>query len=401
MENGLICLPAQIEGMNSSGYLNRSLAYRPGYPFLYRMILSRKDKDAISLKEARKSYDNNKIGQMLGYPECCCKFFYNTYVKEHYIDTTWPMAVGKITISNNFVEIPAIAAESNILWRWTGIRMVPHLPCSFSCIQTIHFGKQLYKLALSLGFETEIKWLLEILSWPVEWSALHGIAEIKTPLLKISTMTDATAEKYTVRYKGIKIPDLDSKGLVFPYIRFVKDKPEDRYFRDNGFSSIYHMNQSHKPIVDFANSFIRDNSYSIIDLGCGNGSLLKKIKNVCCNITPFGIDHDKLAIEHGRTIMPEYADNFILGDIFESIDIWKQREYYDIALLMPGRLTVVNEDHRNWLKKQLKKHCKAIIIYLYNDWLGRSDGLKEISKRVGITLINELENQNIALAKIE
>ena len=189
--------------------------------------------------------------------------------------------------------------------------------------------------------------------------------------------------------------------MVFPYIRFVKDKPEDRYFRDNGFSSIYHMNQSHKPIVDFANSFIRDNSYSIIDLGCGNGSLLKKIKNVCCNITPFGIDHDKLAIEHGRTIMPEYADNFILGDIFKSVDIWKQREYYDIALLMPGRLTVVNEDHRNWLKKQLKKHCKAIIIYLYNDWLGRSDGLKEISKRVGITLINELENQNIALAKIE
>jgi hypothetical protein len=117
LENGLICLPAQIEGMNSSGYLNRSLAYRPGYPFLYRMILSRKDKDAISLKEARKSYDNNKIGQMLGYPECCCKFFYNTYVKEHYIDITWPMAVGKITSSNNFVEIPAIAAESNILWR--------------------------------------------------------------------------------------------------------------------------------------------------------------------------------------------------------------------------------------------------------------------------------------------
>ena len=45
--------------------------------------------------------------------------------------------------------------------------------------------------------------------------------------------------------------------------------------------------------------------------------------------------------------------------------------------------------------------CPYIIIYIYNDWLCRSDGLKEISKRVGITLINELENQNIALAKIE
>ena len=34
--------------------------------------------------------------------------------------------------------------------------------------------------------------------------------------------------------------------------------------------------------------------------------------------------------------MPEYAENFILGDIFESVDIWKQREYYDITPLMPG-----------------------------------------------------------------
>ena len=34
LENGLICLPAQIEGMNSSGHLNRSLAYRPGYPLI-------------------------------------------------------------------------------------------------------------------------------------------------------------------------------------------------------------------------------------------------------------------------------------------------------------------------------------------------------------------------------
>ena len=32
---------------------------------------------------------------------------------------------------------------------------------------------------------------MEILSWPVEWSVLHGIAEIKTPIFRVISRSDA------------------------------------------------------------------------------------------------------------------------------------------------------------------------------------------------------------------
>ena len=83
--------------------------------------------------------------------------------------------------------------EANILWRWMGARAVPHLPCRFDCEPTVALAQQCLAVGRAAGFDTEMDWLLEILRWPVEWSALHGIAEIRTPVLKVSTRTDATA----------------------------------------------------------------------------------------------------------------------------------------------------------------------------------------------------------------
>ena len=40
----------------------------------------------------------------------------------------------------------------------------------------------------------------------MSWSALHGIAEVKTPVLKASTRTDATAHEFIVRRHGRRLP---------------------------------------------------------------------------------------------------------------------------------------------------------------------------------------------------
>lgn len=59
--------------------------------------------------------------------------------------------------------------------------------------------------------------LENILSWPVSWSTLHGIAEIKTPVCKIICNTDATATKYTLRLRGTRYPEEGAQGLGFPF----------------------------------------------------------------------------------------------------------------------------------------------------------------------------------------
>jgi hypothetical protein len=68
-------------------------------------------------------------------------------------------------------------------------------------------------------------WLDEVLAWPVEWSALHGIAEIRTPIAKVAMQTDATASKYTIQYPGRGYPREGARGLVFPYLRAAAFSP--------------------------------------------------------------------------------------------------------------------------------------------------------------------------------
>jgi hypothetical protein len=72
-------------------------------------------------------------------------------------------------------------------------------------------------LGKDLGHAEAMDWLLEVLRWPIEWSALHGIAEIKTPVLKVISTTDATASKFVVRRRGTTFPAEGAKGLGFAF----------------------------------------------------------------------------------------------------------------------------------------------------------------------------------------
>ena len=109
------------------------------------------------------------------------------------VDTTWPMALASAGASNGTRALAVSGPpEANILWRWMGVRAVPHLPCRFDCPATVELARRFLDVGREAGYREEMDWLVEILGWPVEWSALHGIAEVRTPILKVSTRTDAT-----------------------------------------------------------------------------------------------------------------------------------------------------------------------------------------------------------------
>jgi hypothetical protein len=232
-----------------------------GKPFVFRIVIGVPHNTA-DFKQAWDATDDEEIGRLLGYPACCHEFFKQVWVEQAMVDTTWPMAAATTPPPDSADSVTALAVtgppEANILWRWMGVRAVSHLPCRFDCENTVALGKQLIEVGQKHGYEREMDWLLEILSWPVEWSALHGIAEIKTPVLKVSTRTDATAQKYVVRRTGESYPAEGSRGLNFPYsvpaglrlteshgfqqglsnpIEPTQQQPE-WYASDNGFQSI-------------------------------------------------------------------------------------------------------------------------------------------------------------------
>jgi len=184
----------------------------------HQVVVSRADEDLPRYQEVLRSSNHDPIGFLLGYPDCCRKAFLQRCSENAFWDPTWLTALetndGPVAAFTVDLEQGPVA---NMLLRWVGIRAIPHLPCRFNCQSSILLGTRFLQLGIETGFQAEMEWLEQILSWPVEWSALHGIAEVKTPVLKVCTRTEATANKLVLRWKGSSYPAEGAQGLVFPY----------------------------------------------------------------------------------------------------------------------------------------------------------------------------------------
>jgi hypothetical protein len=300
----------------------------------------------------------------------------------------------------HFVEVSATDWVTNVLCRWLGIRAVPHLPCRFDCEATRELGQRLMTLGRKEGFGQELAWLEEALSGPIEWSALHGIAEIRTSFAKIVTRTDPTATEFTVRLKGLRRPMNLVRGTRFPYnLVATCDQPrtvpvhitnstaqspvqDDAWvFRDNAFVTMEAMDRLHRPIVTLARRELEGVTGNIIDLGCGNGMLLKRICAARPGLIPHGIEINASVFPHIERVWPGCGGHFRQGDMF-SPEVLPQDTDFVLAILMVGRLLEVSPERADRLKKWLTAHASRLLVYVYPDWSKK--GLKSLAERAGL-----------------
>lgn len=158
-----------------------------------------------------------EVAALLEYPVCCGRFLAEI-VDERRLDATWSLACNcDETASDPYYITINAEPQTNLLWAPLGITPVPHLTCNFGCAASRHIGQEMTEMAEARGYKNEMGWMRQILSWPVSWSALHGIAETKTPILKMMTRTDSTAGKHTVEWQGAARPDFATPGLSFPH----------------------------------------------------------------------------------------------------------------------------------------------------------------------------------------
>jgi radical SAM protein with 4Fe4S-binding SPASM domain len=416
-EEGLSALPVEMMGASGQAYSATSVSFTPGQPFVFRFVVGRPS-DVAAFKKAWDAGDDEAIGDYLGYPSCCRDFFRRAWVDDAMVDTTWPMAVSSNATDGAHSIDVAGPPQSNILWRWMGVRAVPHLPCRFDCDATVHLADRLIAVGRACGFNEEMDWLVEILSWPVQWSALHGVAEVRTPIVKVSTRTDATASRYVVQRHGDRYPAEGARGLDFPYRVPVKlHLTETRGFRrgldhagaarnghptwfatDNGFPSVAAMREAHAPIVEAATEALAGKAGNVLDLGCGNGALLEQIAKRVSGVVPFGIDNDAARVEHARVLQAEFADNFTAGDLFDDDRPWSDGRRFALAIVMPGRLLEVDAARAQVLRERLGDRCDQVLVYAYGDWLADTD-LAGLAGRAGMSVLSP-GNKPVGLAGI-
>jgi 2-polyprenyl-3-methyl-5-hydroxy-6-metoxy-1,4-benzoquinol methylase len=306
------------------------------------------------------------------------------------------MAADKLTLNDtdHTIHIKAdTPPEANILWRWQGVRLVSHLPCSFDCESTEKIGIQMAELGRKLGYNEQIDWIYEFLSWPVEWSALHGIAEIRTPINKISARTDMTPWKYTVQKFSNMYPEDGMSGITYPYnqkkikikpvtktISFAKSLEDTSVWEENGFSNKGAMDHFHQVILDAMGDMKYIPGGNVLDLGCGNGVLLGRVVGDRTDLLPHGVEIDRQRCMSAATNI--HWGIFTMGSIFD-LNNWNEPTY-SLVLLMPGRLLETTRATAEQVRKQLYEKTDLLLINLTCDWTQQYSSIENIMKVTGL-----------------
>lgn len=359
LKNNLLVVP--IDQKNTTdNYQSGSSELDPNKPIEYRVLIIRPEM-LLKIQNAKNiANDNELLGEVLGYPKCCRDFFMRTWGAGQ-VDTTWDQYA---TTFNAFGPV-----EANILWRWKGIRWVSHLPCSFQCEATVQQGRLMRQLAKEEGFFEEAHTIDTVLSWPVKWSGVNGIAEIVSPTLKISTRTDWA-------------PPSDNR--VFERSGMYH-RPTSKNWELNGFSSFAGMYNSHTTLIQNITEFVPVGS-TVFDLGCGSGALLRRLKMHRSDIKIAGVDSNEEAIILAKTYgigewYHEKIQNLPLRmDITVPFD--------SVPVYSPVRLLEMNDEERTRTLEYLLKF-KQHIVYVYGDHLQKT-GLDGWVAQSGLPLGNLL-----------
>jgi hypothetical protein len=106
---------------------------------------------------------------------------------------------------------------SNPLLAPLGLTAMFCWPQSFACAEAEAEGEALLASAAAYRLSEPIGHLREALAWPVSWTALHGAAEVKTPVFRFIRDTPPTAHRLSVRRLGAGMPETAARGLGFPF----------------------------------------------------------------------------------------------------------------------------------------------------------------------------------------
>jgi hypothetical protein len=398
----LTVVPLALTGL-SHQYSSSSQPLVSGQPFQYRVALTRPELalDWIQAwNDQGKGLNNQRIGELLGYPACCRAFFEKVWVTDGGVDTSWEQALGTEGAQphqegNRIVIAADTPPEANILLRWLGVRLVPHLPCSFNCQATVDAARMFAEVGRKMGYEQEVEWIYEMLSWPVEWTGLHGIAEIRTPVVTISTRTTATSGKHAVQKEGASYPAEGSLGLRFPYrvvTGKVTEKPSFKrsmlpVFELNGFGSEAGMDDAHAVVL----SQLPEVPGTVLDLGAGNGRLLERMAEKGWQVS--GIEHDQVRAGAGR--IPLRRGNLL------DVAIWP--DHKDVIVFMPGRLVETSSEQAAAVRSALKERASQLLCYAYGDWLSKYDGLNSLMAAAGLgdwTVIHSSRGDGVEAALV-
>lgn len=329
----------------------------------YRVVICHKD----HFNEIFPFTEDHRIGTLLGYPDCCRTAFDATWGQGQ-VDNTYEQF---LNMKGNVTNDGKHSIYASTMLRWMGVRLVPHLPCAFNCAASIRFGQDLARVAREHGYVEEMQFVETVLGWPMHWNRMFGIAEILTPALRITTRSDWTPKKQEFTLPGLS-----------PYVR-----PTKELWTHNGYSDPAAMMSAHDALIAVLRDRVPQGG-RIVDLGCGNGMLLKRLKLHRPDVTICGVDINEDAIKSAGM-----KDNFVHSSI--------QAGYWplfnaDVALVTPGRLLEMQPDDADQVREWLAK-TPTVCVYSYADWKDPLEKIAADAKLGQVDMLTKLPGVSIGI----
>jgi len=343
-------LPAATRDSNRAGMNLVPVGFDRG---LGRVRCAISTEPARTWIEAYRSEDEDLIGRLLGYPECCRDAFTASWVlrEDHAPEASWDTLDGPWR-TNGFL-------------RAVGVRLTPWMPCAPYCTETIRRATRYEKVARDSDIDVgSIKRLLEM---ELTYDAKNGIAFLETPAFRFAVDADPGTKKLS--RIGVRHP-------VYAHPRW----------KDNGFTTHSWMRDAHRILLN-AIGIVNG---TVLDLGSGDGSLLAKIPGDGPRV---GIEITAAVQARGSLRHPDL--DLRVGD-FQDVRTWP--EELDLVLVPLHRLAELEPSRAANILANLRT-AKRIIGYAYQDNIERGDlvalvrkaGLRQASAIAGTSRVQVLE----------
>jgi len=274
-------------------------------------------------------------------------------------------------------------AHNHMLSRAFGCNLSERLPCAFDCPNVGRVVKATADVENEVDPEAAA-WRQEMLGWSMSWSALHGIAEVRTPVAKVIYATDATATRFDIHYVGTSVPSEGAIGLTFPlneprhrragdsrqfhagmeHVVQLKVPPPWHHL-DNEFLTRADMRKGHDELLRRVLPLLEVNAASIADIGCGNALFLKNLLATRSSLIPYGIDICGERIAHAREVVSMHAAHFSECDALDILNTAIGGRSFDVALVFAGIIQESSAKARKRLLRWLQAQARVTIIYAY------------------------------------
>jgi hypothetical protein len=169
-----------LKSSPSTSYIDASIAaelgdMRKGHSILY---ISKEPTLAKLAKQCEIKQQHLELGRLLGYPECCCLFFWS-----HFSPARTDLTLNVLEHSEGW-EFPY---WTNIAARHLDSALLSHFPHSFQCPHSIALGKKYLEVAQK-HFPQHEK-IIDVLKSAVVYTEKEGIVFLKNPVREKDVIT--------------------------------------------------------------------------------------------------------------------------------------------------------------------------------------------------------------------